>query len=143
MTMKRTLCLALIAILVACAAWGCSRNREKTQPASTQNMPTQPPRDVKVTQGLVVQQLSGTTVLIHWSTNVVTDTLLRYGTSAGNLDQVATEPWAGVTHRVVLNNLTPNTTYYYRVAASSSQNTEPMSMAASFHTQPLKRPNSK
>jgi acid phosphatase type 7 len=134
---------ASIAILLASVTWGCSQNQEQSQHAANQNQSTQPPRDVKVTQGLVVQQISGTSVLIHWSTNVVTDTLLRYGTHPDRLDQVATEVWAGVTHRVVLKNLTPHTTYYYRVAASSPQATEPMSNAASFRTQTENRAPSK
>lgn len=132
--MNRRYAFIPFVILLLSSAWGCGRNREKTQLAPTQKEVTPPLRDVKITQGLVVQPLSSTTVLIHWSTNAVTVGLLRYGTRADRLDQIATEPWEGITHRVILKNLTPNTTYYYRVVTSSPQSTEVMSSATTFRT---------
>ena len=110
---------------------GCGQNREKNQPGSAQK---EPRREVRVAQGLVVQQLSATSVSVKWSTNVVTDGLLRYGTSADHLDQVVAETWGGLTHRVTLTDLKPNTTYYCRVATPSSQRREPMNAAVTFQT---------
>lgn len=137
--MNRRQAFVPFAILLVPFAFGCGRSQEKTQLTPALKEVTQPPRDVKVTQGLVVQPLSPNSVRIHWSTNVVTEGLLRYGTRADRLDEVATDTWAAVTHRVILRNLTPNTTYYYRVSTSSPQNTEPMSGAATFRTLAEKR----
>ena len=49
---------------------------------------------------------------------------VRYGTSAGTLDKIATgnsstyrdDGWAGLLHTVLLRGLAPNTTYFYRAA---------------------------
>lgn len=130
---------ACIPILLASVIGGCTQIQKGPQKAATQTAVAPPARDVKVTNGPVVRSVADTSALITWSTNVSTDTLLHYGKSADNLDQVARAPWGGLTHSVQLRNLTPETTYYFRVGTSVAQNTEPMSSTASFRTLPTKR----
>lgn len=88
-------------------------------------------RDVKVVNGPTVQSTTPTTALIMWSTNIAADTLIRYGARPDQLDHVASSPWGGLTHRVKLENLGPET-LYYRVVTSNKQTTQPMNAIASF-----------
>jgi phosphodiesterase/alkaline phosphatase D-like protein len=50
---------------------------------------------------------------------------VNYGTDGSNLTQLGESPWGqgGLTHRVELKNLQPNTTYYYRVETGQAQGT--------------------
>jgi hypothetical protein len=61
--------------------------------------------------------------VIAWSTNVNAGTLLRYGTDPDHLDQSASMPWGGITHRVNLRNLSPGTTYYFQAESAEGQGT--------------------
>jgi phosphodiesterase/alkaline phosphatase D-like protein len=110
-----------VLILLALGVAGCSQRQQAT-------------REIRVTNGPTIHSISDTTARITWSTNVSSPTLLRYGVRPDNLDQVTREPWDGLTHRVQLTNLKPETTYYYRVVAPVLQKTEPMSAPASFTT---------
>jgi hypothetical protein len=109
------------------------------QTALAQKGQTAPPRHVKVTSGPMVRSVTDTTAEIAWSTNVNSDTLLRYGKEENALSETAQSPWGGRTHRVALANLTPDTTYYFRVGTSSPQQTEPMAGTANFRTQPVRK----
>jgi phosphodiesterase/alkaline phosphatase D-like protein len=86
----------------------------------------------------VVENVTDTTAEIAWSTNVNAGTTLRYGTDAGHLDQTAGMPWGGLTHRVSLKNLSPNTTYYFRAESAQGQGTgtQAQTQQASFQTKP-------
>jgi hypothetical protein len=66
---------------------------------------------VQITHGPVVENVTDTTAEIAWSTNVNSGTALHYGIDPGHLDQTAGMPWGGFTHRVLIKDLKPNTTY--------------------------------
>jgi|SRR6478752_5136708 len=78
---------------------------------------------VQITNGPVVEIVTDTTAQIAWSTNVNAGTTLRYGIDPGHLDQTAGMPWGGLTHRVTLKSLQPNTTYYFQAESSQGQGT--------------------
>jgi hypothetical protein len=80
-------------------------------------------RAVQITQGPVVEHVTDTTVEIAWSTNVNSGTSLRYGTDPSHLDQTASMPWGGLTHRVLIKSLVPNTTYYFKAESGEGQGT--------------------
>jgi purple acid phosphatase-like protein len=136
--MTRTPTFALLAILLIAPSCTGKKVQKESQSRPAQKGAAQPVRDVKVTNGPVVSSLTDTTALITWSTNVSTDTLLRYGKRSDNLDQVARAPWGGLAHRVLLKDLASDTTYYFRVGTSVAQDTEPMNSTASFRTRPRK-----
>jgi hypothetical protein len=119
------------------AAAVCLPAQEQIETPPKEIVPIQPAHEARVIYGPVEQSISATSALITWSTNVSTRTVLLYGVNPNNLDQVAQEPWDGLTHRVLLNNLAPNTTYYYRVGAYTprSGGEEPMRGTASFRTE--------
>jgi hypothetical protein len=67
---------------------------------------------VKITNGPVVEAVTGNTATVAWSTNRRGSSRVNYGTDANNLTQLGEAPWGqgGLTHRVELKNLQPNTT---------------------------------
>lgn len=78
---------------------------------------------VEITHGPVVESVTDTTAVIAWSTNVNAGTLLRYGTDANHLDQSVGMPWGGLTHRVNLKDLKPDTKYYFKAESPQGQGT--------------------
>jgi hypothetical protein len=78
---------------------------------------------VQITQGPVVENVTDTTAIIAWSTNVNAGTVLHYGTDPKHLDQTAGMPWGGLTHRVNLKDLKPATTYYFQGESPNGQGT--------------------
>jgi hypothetical protein len=123
-----------LAIALVLVPWGLTQDQQKNPLKSNRAGEQWAYRNAKVTNGPVVRSLSGTTVLITWSTNIGTDTFIRYGTDSNKLDRVGESPWGGLTHRVQLHNLAPNTTYYYRVDTSAVNGSEPLSGIAGFST---------
>lgn len=82
----------------------------------------QPPA-VRITHGPVVENVSDTTAIIAWSTNVNAGTSLRYGTDPNHLDKTAGMPWGGFTHRVYLKDLQPGTKYFFQAESAKAQGT--------------------
>jgi Purple acid Phosphatase, N-terminal domain len=78
---------------------------------------------VRITRGPVVEQVTDTTAIIAWSTNVNAGTTLRYGTDPDQLDLTANMPWGGFTHRVYLKGLKPGTTYFFQAESGDGQGT--------------------
>jgi hypothetical protein len=128
---------------------GCSAqaSTQSSQAApSIQQLPVMPVdtsrRAVQITQGPVVENVTDTTVEIAWSTNVNSGTALHYGTDPSHLDQTAGMPWGGLTHRVTIKNLQPNTTYYFKAESGQGQGTGTLASTAqaSFQTKPAGAP---
>jgi hypothetical protein len=111
------------------------------QSPSVQQLPLNPigtGRGVEITQGPVVEHVTDTTAEIAWSTNVNSGTALHYGVDPSHLDQTVGMPWGGLTHRVTIKNLKPNTTYYFKAESGQAQGTGTLAEAAqaSFQTKP-------
>jgi phosphodiesterase/alkaline phosphatase D-like protein len=87
------------------------------------------PSELKIVDGPNIESLTETRAQIAWSTDVEASALVRYGTDQSKLDQAAREKWGGyktqrsAVHRVVLQNLKPNTTYYYQVESGEGWHT--------------------
>jgi Purple acid Phosphatase, N-terminal domain len=119
-----------------------SPQQTSPQSPSVQQMPAipigAPTSGVQITHGPVVENVTDTTAEIAWSTNVNSGTALHYGTDASHLDQTAGMPWGGFTHRVLVKNLKPNTTYYFKAESGQGQGTGTLAEAAqaSFQTKP-------
>ncbi len=85
--------------------------------------PPQLAAQVRITQGPVLESVSDHSAVIAWSTDKAGSTVVNYGTGPRNLSQVAEAPWGanGRTHRVELQNLQPNTNYYFRVETGETR----------------------
>jgi phosphodiesterase/alkaline phosphatase D-like protein len=80
---------------------------------------------VHITSGPVIEKLTDTSATIAWSTDKKGSSRVNYGNNANNLTHLAESPWGqgGLTHRVELHNLQPNTTYYFDVETGQAQGT--------------------
>lgn len=92
-------------------------------PTQTPAVYLRPANALQITQGPVIEHLTGTTAVIAWSTNVNAGTELHYGTASDHLDQSAGMPWGGLTHRVELKDLSPGTKYFFRAESPHGQGT--------------------
>jgi Purple acid Phosphatase, N-terminal domain len=106
------------------------------QQASSPGEADPPAVAVEITGGPVVESVTDTTAVIAWSTNVNAGTVLRYGTDPHHLDQTAGMPWGGLTHRVDLKDLKPDTRYYFKAESAQGQGTGTAATAppSSFRT---------
>ena len=88
-------------------------------------LPQDEPRHepVKIINGPVVEMVTDSSAQIAWSTNENSGTILRYGTERDNLEQSKGMPWGGLTHRVLLKDLNPGTTYYFKAESDDGQGT--------------------
>lgn len=70
---------------------------------------------VDIVSGPFVDHLTPTSAQLAWTTSHVAASRVRYGTDQSNPQQHAYEAGGNTNHRVDLNNLRPNTTYYYEI----------------------------
>ncbi len=145
-----TVLTAVIAVALSCPLLHFAEQEAATAGQSTGSSAVQLPAPapispigtagnaVQITNGPVVENVTDTTAEIAWSTNVNAGTTLHYGTDPSHLDQTAGMPWGGLTHRVSLKNLNPNTTYYFKAESAQGQGTGTQAQAeqASFQTKP-------
>lgn len=110
-------------------------------PAGTQMQQPNAQR-LTITNGPNIEYVGKDSAQIAWTTNAGGSSVIHYGTNPNSLNQTAQESYqAGqsgrhVTHRVTVNGLQPNTTYYYRVDSGQGEGTgtEAESQVQSFRT---------
>jgi hypothetical protein len=66
--------------------------------------------------GVSTLALPDGTTSVDWTTSENASGVVRYGTAVGGLDESAFHSGKGTAHSLVLDDLTPDTTYYYRIA---------------------------
>ena len=71
---------------------------------------------------------------ITWTTDENASSVVVYGTSSSNLDQQAVESGYVTSHSVTINNLSPETTYYFRVKSADPSSNQSISDVYSFTT---------
>ncbi len=120
--MRKT--LAIIVSVFALTAWVVAQTGAK--------------QAERITNGPVVEAVTGNSATIAWSTNTGGSSVVKYGTDPNNLNQTAEEPYhmGHGTHRVEIKNLKPGTAYYYRVESAHGQGTgtEAQSQVGQFTT---------
>ena len=73
-----------------------------------------------VISGVLSSPTAGGTAAISWTTSEAADSRVDYGTSAGALTLVQSDPALVTAHSLTLTGLAPNTTYFYRVRSADS-----------------------
>jgi phosphodiesterase/alkaline phosphatase D-like protein len=76
----------------------------------------------RITNGPVVENITGTSAVVAWSTDRPASSVVKYGTDPNNLDQTSQESWGATTHRVEIKNLQPNTQYHFKVLSAQGLN---------------------
>ena len=76
-----------------------------------------------IVAGPKLDVVSDRSAIVEWSTAVRSSSLVHFGTDKNNLSQTAEAPWGATTHRVGINSLSPNTTYFLQVESSQAQGT--------------------
>jgi hypothetical protein len=73
----------------------------------------------------VIETLDDHSAVIAWGTNVQGSSRVEYGTDERNLSQLAEAPWGagGLTHRVRIDNLRPNTVYFFDIETGQARGT--------------------
>lgn len=66
-------------------------------------------------RGPYLQMITPTSVMIKWRTNVPTNARVKYGKDLNNLNEIVTVNTITKDHAVTLNNLDPDTKYYYAI----------------------------
>lgn len=78
-------------------------------------------RDIQITKGPFVEHADTNSVIVAWSTNEPSSTVVRYGTDRDQLNRTAQLPWGALTHRVTIKNLEPGQRYFFRVESGQAQ----------------------
>jgi len=86
-----------------------------------------------------VSDISPTRAVVQFDTSVPTSCIADFGTSSDKLDMTATDPTMidgqlETDHNVALEDLRPNTTYYYQAVATDANNYTERSDIQSFET---------
>ncbi len=71
--------------------------------------------NIKLAAGPIPQDVSDKSAKIWWATDKPAETIVRFGTDISNLQDAPQKPWGLKDHVVALSNLSPDTTYYFRV----------------------------
>jgi hypothetical protein len=112
-TFRILIMIMIVALAVALAGQTPGRPEDPAPPSTA----------VEITNGPVVESVTDTTAVVAWSTNVNAGTVLHYGTDPFHLDKTAGMPWGGLTHRVDLKDLKPDTKYYFQAESPKAQGT--------------------
>ncbi len=72
-----------------------------------------------LTRGPYLQSGTPTSVVVRWRSNIATNTIVKYGLSAGSLTSTASNASSVTEHEIKLTGLTPNTTYFYSIGSST------------------------
>src|SRR5438874_13460226 len=79
--------------------------------------------NLAIVAGPKLDVVSDRAAIVEWNTAVKSSSVVHFGTDKNNLSQTAEAPWGATTHRVGINSLTPNTTYFLQVESSQAQGT--------------------
>jgi len=93
---------------------------------------------IHITDGPLVEATGSNWAVVAWTTNARGSSIVHYGTNPNSLTQTAESPYTqqGQTHRVHINNLQPNTTYYFAVDSGQGfgTGTDSRSQVGTFQT---------
>jgi hypothetical protein len=74
-----------------------------------------------ITNGPIIETIGPNNATIAWTTSAQSSSIVRYGTDPNSLTQTAQGSWSSSGHRVILNNLRPNTRYFFEVISTQAQ----------------------
>lgn len=72
-----------------------------------------------LTRGPYLQKGTPSSVIIRWRSNVATNSTVKYGLTAANLNLSTSDASSLTEHEIQLTGLTPNTKYFYSIGSST------------------------
>ena len=90
-----------------------------------------------IVSGPVVSEVTQSSVAISWTTNEDSDSLVRFGRTAGKYEDQKTSLKMKQEHKVILKDLLPSTTYRYVVESTDASENTVVSRDGLFETSPL------
>ncbi len=109
------------------------------QQAATKTQAATKAQAVKITDGPRIEGVGPTWAVIAWTTNTGGSTVVRYGTDANSLTQMAEAPYSdnekmsSQNHRVHIKGLKPNTEYYFVADSGQGEGTGTESKSSIGH----------
>jgi len=76
---------------------------------------------IKVIAGPIAQNVSDSQATIWWQTSQPSATVVKYGLAPDRLTDTAQQPWGDESHSVQLEDLKPNTTYFFEMLRPSGE----------------------
>ncbi len=74
-----------------------------------------------ITNGPGVANLTASTAEVFWNTNENSSSMVHYGPARDQLTESAEVPGDTTDHKVQLDNLQPNTTYFFQVTSAQME----------------------
>jgi hypothetical protein len=75
---------------------------------------------LRLTRGPYLQMGTTQSVIVRWRTDLATESVVRYGTNAADLDQMASGATVTTEHSVTVSNLAAGTKYFYALASGTN-----------------------
>jgi acid phosphatase type 7 len=72
-----------------------------------------------LTRGPYLQKGTSTGVIVRWRSNIATNSTVKYGLTAANLNLTASNASSVTEHEIQLSGLSANTKYYYSIGSST------------------------
>lgn len=92
--------------------------------------------DDTLLRGPYLQQATDTGVTVRWRTSNEQDAVVRFGTDATNLDRLARDLTVGTNHSIAIQELSPDTRYYYSIGDSNGSFTSSPEQYFDTHPEP-------
>jgi parallel beta-helix repeat protein len=90
-----------------------------------------------IVSGPVVSEVTQSSVTISWTTNEDSDSLVRFGRTAGKYEDQKSSLKLKQEHKVILKDILPSTTYHYVVESTDASENTVASRDGFFETSPL------
>jgi parallel beta-helix repeat protein len=90
-----------------------------------------------IVSGPVVSEVTQSSVTISWTTNEDSDSLVRFGRTAGKYEDQKSSLKMKQEHTIILKDLLPSTTYHYVVQSTDASENTVVSRDGLFETSPL------
>jgi len=83
---------------------------------------------------IFIDSIAGTSVGVNWETNIPATSTVRFGAQPDQLIREMSNPNLVLQHRIIIDRLIPNQTWYYRVKSSDVYQRETVSDVLNFTT---------
>jgi len=81
-----------------------------------------------LTRGPYLQSPGQTSMIVHWKTDVATDSRVYFGSAFGSTDYNVDSATVTIEHRVKISGLSPRTKYYYNIGSTAAMLGNPDSL---------------